>query len=150
LTKQPQFGKIQCVKEKTFTQRGRLMAKRIEWVAMLYDFYGSLLTDKQQEILSLYYEQDLSLGEIADEFSISRQAVHDILKRSEGILEGYEEKLGLVKKYRSEKEKLDRVLLLVDGLDDSIQIKAGIKEILNEIVKLQHDDYDGGGHNSDI
>ncbi|RJQ40841.1 MAG: putative DNA-binding protein [Nitrospiraceae bacterium] len=126
------------------------MAKRIEWVAMLYDFYGSLLTDKQQEILSLYYEQDLSLGEIADEFSISRQAVHDILKRSEGILEGYEEKLGLVKKYRSEKEKLDRVLLLVDGLDDSIQIKAGIKEILNEIVKLQHDDYDGGGHNSDI
>lgn len=126
------------------------MAKRIEWVAMLYDFYGSLLTDKQQEILSLYYEQDLSLGEIADEFSISRQAVHDILKRSEGILEGYEEKLGLVKKYRSEKEKLDRVLQLVDGLDDSIQIKAGIKEILNEIVKLLHDDYDGGGHNSDI
>lgn len=65
-------------------------------IMLLYDFYGSLLTSKQQEVMRLYYEHDLSLGEIAVELKISRQAVHDILKRAERSLEAYEAKLGLL------------------------------------------------------
>lgn len=63
---------------------------------LLYDFYGKLLTPKQREVMRLYYEEDLSLGEIAEELKISRQAVHDILRRSEQALEKYEKKLGLL------------------------------------------------------
>ncbi len=68
-------------------------------ITLLYDFYGSLLTPKQHEVIRLYYEYDLSLGEIAAEFKISRQAVHDILKRAERSLEAYEAKLGLLAGY---------------------------------------------------
>lgn len=62
----------------------------------LLAFYGSLLTDKQREMMSAYYEEDFSLGEIADNYQISRQAVHDNIKRSEGLLEDYEAKLHLM------------------------------------------------------
>ncbi len=65
-------------------------------MVLLYDFYGKLLTPKQQEVMRLYYEEDLSLGEIAEELKITRQAVYDILKRSEQALEKYERKLGLL------------------------------------------------------
>jgi len=65
-------------------------------MVLLYDFYGKLLTPKQQEVMQLYYEQDLSLSEIAEELKITRQAVYDILKRSEQALEKYERKLGLL------------------------------------------------------
>lgn len=85
------------------------MIEKLERVAMLFDFYGNLLTEKQQVVLSLHYEHDLSLGEIAEEYGVSRQAVHDILKRSEKVLERYEEKLGLVRKFTAEREKLDKV-----------------------------------------
>ncbi|PKM82621.1 MAG: putative DNA-binding protein [Firmicutes bacterium HGW-Firmicutes-14] len=116
------------------------MVKKIEQVALLFDFYGELLTEKQQDILSLYYEQDLSLGEIAREFAVSRQAVHDIIKRGEKILEGYEEKLKLVRKFTLEREKLETVLNLVDDLRDNKHLKEKIKDIINEIVDLQHKD----------
>lgn len=68
-------------------------------MVLLYDFYGKLLTPKQQEVMQLYYEQDLSLSEIAEELKITRQAVYDILKRSEQSLEKYEKKLGLLDGY---------------------------------------------------
>ncbi|MBP0724883.1 putative DNA-binding protein [Bacillus sp. RG28] len=66
----------------------------------LYDFYQSLLTPKQQSYMSLYYLDDYSLGEIAEEFSISRQAVYDNIKRTEAMLEEYEEKLLLLEKFQ--------------------------------------------------
>jgi predicted DNA-binding protein YlxM (UPF0122 family) len=91
---------------------------KIERMAMLFDFYGKLLTDKQQEILTLHYEQDFSLGEIADEYKVSRQAIHDILKRGEKLLEGYEEKLRLVYKFETEREKLAEVLKLLNEIID--------------------------------
>ena len=67
--------------------------------SLLYDFYGRLLTEKQREVMRLYHEENLSLSEIAQEFSISRQGVHDSLKNAEKALVGYEEKLGLVEKF---------------------------------------------------
>lgn len=66
---------------------------------MLFSFYGSLLTEKQIELFTAYYENDFSLQEIADEFSISRNAVHDALKNAIKNLENFEESLGLFRKY---------------------------------------------------
>lgn len=65
----------------------------------LFDFYQPLLTAKQNEYLQLYYADDFSLGEIADEFEVSRQAVYDNLKRSTQLLEDYEQKLRLYADY---------------------------------------------------
>lgn len=74
------------------------MIERTLRVIQLYDIYGAFLTRRQQEFISLYYERDLSLAEIAAEFNITRQAVHDILCRGEAILKKWEQKLGLVEK----------------------------------------------------
>jgi predicted DNA-binding protein YlxM (UPF0122 family) len=95
-----------------------ILLGKIERMAMLFDFYGKLLTDKQQEILKLHYEQDFSLGEIADEYKVTRQAIHDILKRGEKLLEEYEEKLRLVYKFETEREKLTEVLKLLNEIVD--------------------------------
>lgn len=67
-------------------------------VSLLYDFYGGLLTEKQRSVMSLYHEENLSLSEIADEYGISRQGVHDTLKKAQQALEEYECKLKLVDK----------------------------------------------------
>ncbi|WP_406565377.1 putative DNA-binding protein [Bacillus solitudinis] len=65
----------------------------------LFDFYQSLLTPKQRKYMSLYYLDDFSLGEIAEEFEVSRQAVYDNIKRTEAMLEEYEQKLQLLDKF---------------------------------------------------
>ncbi|MDA8211110.1 MAG: putative DNA-binding protein [Clostridia bacterium] len=88
------------------------MAQEIEKVArmaLLVDFYGQLLTEKQRQAMELYYGDDLSLGEIAESLDISRQAVHDLVKRSGKILEEYEANLGLVQKHLSLKQGLESV-----------------------------------------
>ena len=69
-------------------------------LTLLYDFYGELLTEKQKQVYELHYQNDLSLTEIGEELSISRQAVRDQLKRTEKILLDYEEKLQLVFRHR--------------------------------------------------
>ncbi|NLP44695.1 MAG: YlxM family DNA-binding protein, partial [Peptococcaceae bacterium] len=81
--------------------------------ALLYDFYGPLLTSKQAKVWDLYYQQDFSLSEIADQQGISRQAVHDLLKRTEKILESYEQRLGLVARFLKEREKLLAIKALI-------------------------------------
>jgi predicted DNA-binding protein YlxM (UPF0122 family) len=70
-------------------------------IAQLYDLYGPLLTPKQRDAVRLYYEQDLSLGEIASECQVSRQAVYDLLRRAETSLERYEQKLGFLNRLNS-------------------------------------------------
>ncbi|MTT32301.1 putative DNA-binding protein [Terrilactibacillus sp. BCM23-1] len=70
-------------------------------VSALYDFYQTLLTPKQQQYMTLYYLNDFSLGEIAEEFEVSRQAVYDNLKRAVVMLESFESKLGLLSKYQT-------------------------------------------------
>lgn len=115
------------------------MIEKVEHMAMLFDFYGNLLTEKQQDILSLYYEQDLSLGEIAESYGVSRQAIHDILKRSEKILQGYEGKLGLVKKFNLEREKLAGILDILDNVSDETRLKQQIRKTINEIAEIQNE-----------
>ena len=68
-------------------------------MSMLYDFYGELLTDKQKELFDLYYNEDLSLAEIAENYAISRQGVRDTIVRAERTLEDVEEKTGLIRRF---------------------------------------------------
>lgn len=109
--------------------------ERTNYMNTLFEFYGDLLTPKQKGYLSLYYGDDYSLGEIADEFEVSRQAVYDNIKRTEKILTDYEKKLHLVenfllrrelieqlKDYANEKypndNELSRVVLQLESIDE--------------------------------
>ena len=68
-------------------------------MTMLFDFYGDLLTDRQKEFFDLYYNEDLSLAEIAENYGISRQGVRDIIVRAEGVMQEVEDKTGLIRRY---------------------------------------------------
>ena len=77
--------------------------------ALLFDFYGELLTEHQKEIYEQFVLEDLSLGEIAKETGISRQGVYDLIKRCNKILQEYEEKLHLVEKFLKIKSKVHQI-----------------------------------------
>ncbi|NPV43074.1 MAG: YlxM family DNA-binding protein [Firmicutes bacterium] len=108
------------------------MQKFLE-INLLYDFYGKLLTKRQSEFIELYYNHDLSLGEIAEQYSISRQGVYDILKRAEKILENYEKKLGLVEKFQLQKQKLSKLYKMLVKLQNVIEEKEKALEEINRI-----------------
>ncbi|AEF17385.1 MULTISPECIES: YlxM family DNA-binding protein [Thermoanaerobacterium] len=101
---------------------------------VLYDFYGLLLTGKQMDIFKMYYMDDYSLGEISQELNISRQGVYDSLKRAESILKYYEDKLGLVKKYNDNMEKLSKIKQSIDEVKKYISDKK-VLEALEDIEK---------------
>ncbi|MBM7586804.1 putative DNA-binding protein YlxM (UPF0122 family) [Bacillus pakistanensis] len=98
----------------------------------LYDFYQSLLTPKQRSYMSLYYLDDYSLGEIAEEYSVSRQAVYDNIKRTEAMLEEYEEKLLLFQKFQERKVILQN---MKESLNNNTS-KSGILNLLDSLEKL--------------
>jgi len=108
------------------------MDKVVE-ISLLYDFYGVMLTDKQRDMIELYYNDDLSLGEISEIMGISRQGAYDLIKRGEKILYGYEEKLKLVEKFMATKRKVQEAYKLLDAMGDSPEISK-IKDILHEII----------------
>ena len=85
------------------------MAKNLE-ISFLLDFYGDMLTSKQREAVENYYNDDLSLSEIASNQGITRQGVRDAIKRSEIIMQDMEERLGLVKKFNKMKDGLEVIL----------------------------------------
>jgi len=98
-------------------QGGNVLEKILR-ITLLFDFYGELLTDKQKDIFSLHYLNDFSLNEIAVQYGITRQAVMDMVKRTEKILEGYEQKLMLVDRYIKQKEKLYKTWAYISSLYD--------------------------------
>ena len=79
------------------------------YINRLLQFYEVLLTKKQKEYISLYYGEDYSLGEISEEFSVSRQAVYDNIKRTVKLIEGYEDKLHLLRDFDRRNAKLDKI-----------------------------------------
>lgn len=98
-------------------------------VGYLLDFYGVLLSERKRSVMEMYYNEDFSLAEVAEEIGISRQGVRDLIKKSEDELFFYEEKLGLAKKLREvEKESTE-----LRALAESAQLPEDIR---NKIVSL--------------
>jgi Uncharacterized protein conserved in bacteria len=99
-------------------------------VNLLYNFYHSLLTKKQSRYLDLYYVEDFSLSEIAEQLDVSRQAVLDNLHRSVNLLESYEKELGLI-------EKTQEIDDISEKLDQFVQTKyANDKELLDLVRRI--------------
>lgn len=86
-------------------------------ISLLLDFYGQLVTKRQYDIMDLYYNSDYSLGEIAEELNISRQGVHDNIKRGKAALYEMEQKLGLAARFGRQKEKAAEILKLIESID---------------------------------
>ncbi|MCT4633795.1 MAG: YlxM family DNA-binding protein [Firmicutes bacterium] len=113
-------------------------------LSSLFNFYGNLLTDKQKEILEQYCDFDLSLGEIAENLKISRQAVYDTVKRAEKVLESYEDKLGLIAKFDLTIEKASLAIKEIDLIEAKINSSSEfndldqlekVKQLINEIME---------------
>ena len=104
-------------------------------VTMLMDFYGQLLTDKQLAALDMYYNEDLSLAEIADEEGISRQGVRDSIKRGEKLLNDYEAKLGLAKRFAEISAGIAEMNTIIDSLrkDGNEDKISALKEIAQKL-----------------
>lgn len=97
----------------------------------LFDFYQTLLTPKQREYMKLYYLEDYSLVEISEYASVSRQAVYDNLKRTEAILESYEEKLRLYEKFDQRIQLLKELerMMTDDNSDQKLLLISQLKEL---------------------
>lgn len=108
------------------------MLEKLERLILRYDFYGPLLTERQQQAMQLHYENDLSLTEVAEVMGISRQGVFDLLKRSEKVLEAYEEHLGLVKKFEEDQAKILEAIHLLKSVE-----KKGLPEVEKAIQVLE-------------
>ena len=111
--------------------------------SLLYDFYGALLTSKQREVMELYHEENYSIVEIADELGVTKQAVHENLKKSERILREYEDKLGLMKSLLETRDLIEaidnRIDIMIGQAEDSgsREIEKGLLEIREMISGLE-------------
>lgn len=109
------------------------MDKHIE-VSMLCEIYGKLLTEKQYKVLNDYYNKDLSLSEIAENYNISRQGVRDILMKGEGKLFEYEEKLAIMKKSQLQEKHIQIILTQLSEIKENSSDKK-VEKILKEVQK---------------
>jgi predicted DNA-binding protein YlxM (UPF0122 family) len=98
-------------------------------VGFLLDFYGDILNEHKREVLSMYYNEDLSLAEISEVIGISRQGVRDIIKKAGNELVFYEEKLGLAKRFGELKNTSDRINELSRNQQISPELKAEIEKL---------------------
>ena len=101
---------------------------------LLYDFYGELLTEHQRRIYEDVVFNDYSLSEVAEELGISRQGVHDNLKRCSRILQSYEDKLHLVEKFLTIKENVNRIRQLTGNPEDQ-----PVSELMEQIERISTD-----------
>ena len=109
------------------------MEKKVE-ISMLWQIYGKLLTEKQYEYIDYYYNNDLSLSEIAENDSITRQAVRDIIKKGERKLFEYEEKLLFMKKTINQEKQIEHILLNLNKIQKNSSDKQ-VTSILEEVRK---------------
>lgn len=100
---------------------------------ILFDFYGELLTEHQKAIYEDAVYSDLSLSELSEEYGITRQGIHDLLKRCDKILMGYEEKLHLIEKFDKVKGLTSRIKALTDNNDSLSCIRELSDEILGSL-----------------
>ena len=106
-------------------------------MTLLFDFFGDLLTEKQREYFDLYYNEDLSLSEIAGNVGITRQGVRDAIKRAETQLFDMEKKLGIAERAKRTKDSLLAIEHCADQISEFNMNSALSKEINDEIIKIK-------------
>lgn len=107
------------------------------WQTLLYDFYGELLTERQRSIYEAVVQNDLSYSEAAEEFGISRQGVHELVRRCNRILNGYESRLHLVERFLQIRENVHQIQTLASqaGSMDKEALAAGVRELSAKILE---------------
>ena len=105
-------------------------------MTMLFDFFGDLLSDKQREYFDLYYNDDLSLSEIAERNGISRQGVYDTISRAEKSLTEMEEKTGVIKRWLKMRSEIDQAMLHADHLMRLCGVESDAAQIIRELVLI--------------
>ena len=101
-------------------------------IGYLLDFYGEMLNERRRTVLDMYYNEDMSLSEIAEALGITRQGVRDLIKKAGDELLLFEEKLGMAKKFRLLCECTDRAESVIKGSND----RASLLDILSEIRSI--------------
>jgi predicted DNA-binding protein YlxM (UPF0122 family) len=117
----------------------RLLADRFA-VIRLFDIYARLLTPRQQRLIRMYFHEDLSLGEIAEYFGVTRQAIHDSIRRSLAELYRYEELLGLAQQWRGYERRRLEALRQLDALEDELRAlgdDARVERMLERIERVR-------------
>ncbi len=107
------------------------MLEKTTRINALYDFYHKLLTDKQRNYMEMYYLEDFSLGEISETANVSRQAIYDNIRRTEQMLEEYEEKLGLYQKFLQRQELLLELSEMIGDKDQTFKNK------ISKIIEME-------------
>ena len=102
-------------------------------IGYLLDFYGELLSDRKHSVMEMYYNEDLSLAEIANEIGISRQGVRDIIKKCEEELFFYEEKLGLFNRFKNIEPCVSELKKMSESQALSTELQSKIDEILQAV-----------------
>jgi len=111
-------------------------------ISLLLDFYGQLITKRQFEILDLHYNNDYSLGEIAEQMNISRQGVYDNIKKGKAALSSLEEKLKLIGRFSEQRNKAKEILALLDSMDSNMlseQEAQKLKKAKKAVVEIMED-----------
>ncbi len=119
------------------------VAKNLE-ISFLLDFYGDVLTERQREVMEQYYNDDLSLAEIADNFGITRQGVRDSIKRGEGIILDLEQKVGFAARYRAVQQGVAQLESLARSIrfanansySPNAEIERDVDRMLEEIRRI--------------
>ena len=109
-----------------------MFEKNLE-IGFLLDFYGEVLSERKRTVLDFYYNDDLSLAEIALEIGISRQGVRDLIKKAEEELRFYEEKLGLAERFRKTQECAERLIGLLEKSQDNQSVVEAARELAEAV-----------------
>ena len=109
-----------------------MFEKNLE-IGYLLDFYGDVLSERKRTVLDYYYNDDLSLAEIAEEIGISRQGVRELIKKSGDELMFYEEKLGLAKRFRSAQEQAEQLLVMMENEGVSKEMKTAARDLMETV-----------------
>ena len=110
----------------------KVLLEKTTRMNFLFDFYQALLTEKQRSYMELYYLDDHSLGEIAESYEISRQAVYDNIRRTEAMLEEYEDKLRLLEKFQQRQRMLQELTDAIKDENATIEVRLALIEQLKE------------------
>lgn len=101
-------------------QRSLEAVEDVYEITILLDFYGQLLTERQYEVMDLHYNSDLSLGEIADDLGISRQGVHDSIRKAKRTLLSYEARLRLAERFREQEKQIEKALMSLRRIEEKV------------------------------